>query len=375
MASSSSSFFVLLVLLNTITRLIITNPGTTCNASSTVVPPKFPAILVFGDSTVDTGNNNFIPTAFKGCHPPYGREFPGHIPTGRFSDGRLVPDLLASALGIKKLVPPFLDPLLSDKELCTGVSFASAGSGYDDLTTVVSRVIPVSQQLQYFKEYIKRLNKAVGEHKAKKIINGALVMISGGSNDFLINFYDLPTRSLQFNISGYQDFLLQKLQDIIKELFDLGCRNFIVAGVPPFGCAPIQITAKLKNTPARTCIEEENKDARAYNSKLKRVVKKLEESCEGSKMVYLNIYDPFMDMINQPQKYGFVETKKGCCGNGLVEVGPLCNLLTPPCANASEYLFWDAIHPGEVAYTHITRYVLDHAHMLFTIPTTPAKAN
>ncbi|XP_042509609.1 GDSL esterase/lipase At2g30310-like [Macadamia integrifolia] len=346
--SFSFSFFFLVVFLHS------------CSASAM---PKFPAILVFGDSTVDTGNNNFISTPFKGNHYPYGREFPGQISTGRFSDGKLVPDIVTSALGIKELVPPFLHPSLSDEELRTGVSFASAGSGFDKLTTIASRVIPVPQQLLYFVEYIKRLNKVVGEQDAQKIVSGALVVISAGSNDFLLNYYDLPTRKQQFDVAGYEDFILGKLQDLIQKLLDMGCRKFLVAGVPPFGCLPIQITAQSINITdsSRVCVEEENEDARLYNSKLMRLVKQLQESGQGSKLVYLNIYDPLMDMVNHPQKYGFVETKKGCCGSGLLESGPLCNRLTPPCANASQYLFWDSIHPGEVAYRVISQFVVDNA--------------
>jgi len=44
---------------------------------------------------------------------------------------------VASYLGLKELVPPYLDPNLSDKELVTGVSFASAGSGFDPLTPML----------------------------------------------------------------------------------------------------------------------------------------------------------------------------------------------------------------------------------------------
>jgi len=40
----------------------------------------------------------------------------------------------ASYLGLKDLLPPYLDPNLTDKEIVTGVSFASAGSGFDPLT-------------------------------------------------------------------------------------------------------------------------------------------------------------------------------------------------------------------------------------------------
>ncbi|KAL2334285.1 hypothetical protein Fmac_015498 [Flemingia macrophylla] len=95
--------------------------------------PKFSSILVFGDSLVDTGNNNHINTLAKADHFPYGRDFPGHVATGRVSNGKLVPDFLASILNLKDIVPPYLDPNLSDEQLLTGVSFASAGQDIYDL--------------------------------------------------------------------------------------------------------------------------------------------------------------------------------------------------------------------------------------------------
>lgn len=44
----------------------------------------------------------------------------------------------AKYLGVKEFVPPYLDPTLSIEELMTGVSFASAGSGFDPLTPAIS---------------------------------------------------------------------------------------------------------------------------------------------------------------------------------------------------------------------------------------------
>ena len=51
-------------------------------------------MLVFGDSTVDPGNNNWLQTAAKANFPPYGMSFYGGKPTGRFSNGRLITDIL-----------------------------------------------------------------------------------------------------------------------------------------------------------------------------------------------------------------------------------------------------------------------------------------
>lgn len=51
----------------------------------------------------------------------------------------------ASYVGLKKdVLPPYLDPNLRIEELMTGVSFASAGSGFDPLTpsmTVISHLL------------------------------------------------------------------------------------------------------------------------------------------------------------------------------------------------------------------------------------------
>ena len=52
-----------------------------------------------------------------------------------------------------------------------------------------------------------------------------------------------------------------------------------------------------------------------------------------------------------------METKRGCCGTGFVEAGPLCNALTPVCADDSEYLFWDSIHPSEATYQYLSKYL------------------
>ncbi|CAK9314602.1 unnamed protein product [Citrullus colocynthis] len=329
-----------------------------CNAVEPKTSRAFPAILIFGDSTVDAGNNNYILTLFKANYKPYGRDFPGQIPTGRFSNGKLVPDILASTLGIKELVPAFLDPKLSDDDLRTGVSFGSAGSGYDDLTTTRSGVIPVLKQIDLFENYIQRLERIVGKEEAKKILNGALTVVSAGTNDFLFNFYDIPSRSLEYNISGYQAFVQNRLQSFIKGLYQLGCRNMVVAGLPPIGCLPIQETLAFQDPKNRKCLENQNSDSQNYNHKLTKLLHDLQALLPGSKIHYIDIYNPLIDMIDHPKKYGFVQTTKGCCGTGLAETGPLCNPKTPTCEDPKKYLFWDSVHPTESTYYFVSNSIL-----------------
>ncbi|KAI3983002.1 hypothetical protein MKX01_029238 [Papaver californicum] len=190
---------------------------------------------------------------------------------------------------------------------------------------------------------------AVGEEEANKIISGAFVMISAGSNDIVFNFYDTPARRIEFNITGYHNFILEKQTRLVKQLYDLGCRTFALSGLGPLGCVPVQITAK--GSVDRNCIENENAESQMYNAKLKNLTQKLPAMLPGSNISYLNSYDAMLDIITNPQKYGFVEINRGCCGTGFLEMGPFCNVFTPVCSNPSEYLFWDGIHPTEATYS------------------------
>ncbi|GJR68732.1 GDSL esterase/lipase [Tanacetum coccineum] len=63
-------------------------------------------VFVFGDSSVDPGNNNGLKTDAKSNFPPYGMDFFSGHPTGRFSNGRLATDYIAEALGYTKEFDP-----------------------------------------------------------------------------------------------------------------------------------------------------------------------------------------------------------------------------------------------------------------------------
>lgn len=113
---------------------------------------KVPAVIVFGDSSVDAGNNNYIPTIARSNFEPYGRDFSGGRPTGRFSNGKIPPDFLSEAFHIKPSVPAYLDPAYNISDFATGVTFASAGSGYDNATS------DVLVSLSYSRVYISALD-------------------------------------------------------------------------------------------------------------------------------------------------------------------------------------------------------------------------
>ena len=72
-----------------------------CTTEALVKLPRnetVPAVLVFGDSIVDPGNNNNLNTLVKSNFPPYGRDLMGGVPTGRFSNGKIPSDFIGMSI-------------------------------------------------------------------------------------------------------------------------------------------------------------------------------------------------------------------------------------------------------------------------------------
>jgi hypothetical protein len=67
----------------------------TLGSFSTNIAEAARAFFVFGDSLVDNGNNNYLATTARADSPPYGIDYPTHRPTGRFSNGRNIPDFIS----------------------------------------------------------------------------------------------------------------------------------------------------------------------------------------------------------------------------------------------------------------------------------------
>lgn len=88
--------------------------------------------------------------------------------------------------------------------------------GYDDLTNAVYNSIPVMKQPNNLKSYIDKLKGVVGEIQAQEIIGDSMVLVVAGSNDLFVNYYGNPSRRNQFELSRYQDLLLQRVQDFVK---------------------------------------------------------------------------------------------------------------------------------------------------------------
>ncbi|XAR49845.1 hypothetical protein NMG60_11004002 [Bertholletia excelsa] len=115
-------------------------------------PKNRVALFIFGDTFFDAGNNDYISTTTnsQANFEPYGETF-FHHPTGRFCDGRLIPDFIAEHAKLP-LLPPYKQP--GNHQFTHGVNFASAGAGALS-QTYAGMVIDLNTQLVYLKNVKK----------------------------------------------------------------------------------------------------------------------------------------------------------------------------------------------------------------------------
>ncbi|RZC54025.1 hypothetical protein C5167_012879 [Papaver somniferum] len=300
-----------------------------------------PAFFIFGDSLIDNGNNNNLPSFAKANYFPYGIDFNGG-PTGRFSNGLTMVDVIAQQLGLP-LIPSFSQA--SPDQALHGVNYASAAAGILDITgrNFVSR-IPFDQQIRNFQTTLDQITDNLGADDVATAIAKCLFFVGMGSNDYLNN-YLLPNyaTSRQYNAQQYATFLVQQYTRQLTTLYNLGARRFIISGVGSLGCIP----SILAQGDGEGCSDSVNQLIIPFNTNVKTMMNRLNANLPGAKFIYLDIYKMFQNILTNPRAYGFTEVNKGCCGIGRNKGQITCLPFQTPCANRKQYVFWDAFHPTE----------------------------
>ncbi|XP_024023799.1 GDSL esterase/lipase At5g03820 [Morus notabilis] len=202
-----------------------------------------PALFIFGDSVVDVGNNNNLRTLVKANFAPYGRDFVNHTATGRFSNGKIAIDFIAKRLLFTSYQPPYLNKSnATTRNLLIGANFASAASGYYEETANIFLAIPLSKQLEHYKEYQEEVVELVGAENASLIFSRGVHILSTGNSDFVQNYYINPVLNIALTSEQFSNVLVQKYAQFIEELYGLGARKIGVTTLPPIGCLPAVIT-------------------------------------------------------------------------------------------------------------------------------------
>ncbi|KAM6573699.1 hypothetical protein CsatA_017779 [Cannabis sativa] len=263
-----------------------------------------PGIFIFGDSVVDVGNNNNIPTLIKANFAPYGRDFNNSKPTGRFSNGKLVIDFLADQLQFDEYQIAYLsDDAKVGNNLLRGANFASAGSGYYDLTSNLNFAISLSKQIENYDQYQARVVQMVGEANASSIFSNGIHILCTGSSDFIQNYYINPILQATYSTNQFSEILLQNYSTFVTSLYRMGARKIGVTTLPPIGCVPAAIT--MFGLGRRDdCIERLNYDAISFNRRLNMISQSLINRLQGFKLIIFDVYTPLYDLVNNPAENG-----------------------------------------------------------------------
>ncbi|KAK1387939.1 GDSL esterase/lipase [Heracleum sosnowskyi] len=311
-----------------------------------------PAVYIFGDSTVDVGTNNHLKDCgTKADSPYYGIDFDFSKPTGRFSNGHNIADLIVRHLGYKRSPPPFLSLISRESSfksaILRGANFASGGSGIFDQTgnKTYKEVVPLRKQIQQFATVCGNITEVLGKAKADELISKSMYIISVGSNDifeYSANATVLPDIFMANLIEAYTIQL--------EELFNLGARKFGVLSVGAIGCVPIMRALDHNGN----CVDKVNQLAQAFYAVVSSLLQQFSSQFQGFTYSLGNLYDVTMSTILNSVVEGLTDVRTPCCG----DANTTCKIGVKLCANRNDYLFWDMYHPTQVASDRAARVLL-----------------
>ncbi|XP_010522937.1 PREDICTED: GDSL esterase/lipase At4g01130 [Tarenaya hassleriana] len=330
-------------------------------------------IFNFGDSNSDTGG---FWAAFPAQTGPWGSTF-FKKPAGRASDGRLVIDFLAQALGMP-FISPYLQSIGSDYR--HGANFATLASTVllPNTSLFVSGISPFSLAIQL--NQMKDFHVKAHPHPHSSgssilpppdIFGKSIYMFYIGQNDFTSNLAAI-------GVEAVRQFLPQVIAQIastITEIYGIGGRTFMVMNLAPVGCYPAILTTFRHNhsdVDAYGCLISVNNAVDYYNSLLQQALADSRARLANSTIVYLDTNKILLDLFRHPKSYGMQHGTRACCGHGggpynydprlfcgTTKVIDGRSMTASACTDPYNYVSYDGIHATEAANRHISAAIID----------------
>ncbi|WRX09969.1 GDSL lipase/esterase - like 7 [Theobroma cacao] len=338
---------------------------------------EFKAIFNFGDSNSDTGG---FWAAFPAQSGPFGMTY-FKRPAGRATDGRLMVDFLAQALGL-----PFISPYLQSigSDFRHGANYATLASTVllPNTSLFVTGISPFSLaiQLNQMKEFKA---KVVEYHSGNKkgstttklpspdIFGKSLYTFYIGQNDFTSNLKAI-------GIEGVEQYLPQVVSQIagtVKELYGLGGRTFFVLNLAPIGCYPaflVQLPHNTSDLDKFGCLTSYNKAVVDYNNMLKEALSQTRRDLPNASLIYVDTHAVLLELFQHPTAHGIRYGTRACCGYGggtynfhqevycgNTKVINGTNMTASACEDPNNYVSWDGIHASEAANKLTTLAILN----------------
>nr|GEY23469.1 GDSL esterase/lipase At1g29670-like [Tanacetum cinerariifolium] len=246
--------------------------------------PQVPCYFIFGDSLVDSGNNNQLMTASKVNYPPYGIDF-SEKASGRFTNGRTSADLIGEHLGFDEYIPTYV--VATDEQINKGVNYASGSAGIREETgSHLGERISLNMQLLHHDSIISRLSNL--QHDTT-YINKCIYLVNIGSNDYINNYFfpEYYNTSRIYNPTQYAMNLIEQYSEQLMTLYNLGARKIVVFGLARIGCIPAEIGRF--GTHGKLCVDSLNEAAKIFNNKLKCLVDELNNINSDGRFTFVNV--------------------------------------------------------------------------------------
>ncbi|KAJ8756341.1 hypothetical protein K2173_025153 [Erythroxylum novogranatense] len=291
-------------------------------------------LFAFGDSYADTGNWDKNSGSWL---EPYGFTFPGK-PSGRFSDGRVLTDYIASFLGNQTPLPYMWLKHSNKRQAESGMNFAHGGTGVFDtwvkgpnMTTQIDQLKQLLQQNVY----------------TKLDLQSSVALVSASGNDY--GFYLQYKNGTLKDMPAFTKEVIKQLAKNLKRIRDLGVGKIVVLSIGPLGCLP-EYTVKLSY---QDCDKIFNSGSKFHNHLLRLAVDNLNKKSMKSDFIILDAYSTFMWAMDRLRHKA---------GNSSEYKNPLMPCLTKKdsygveeeerkgyviCKHPEMTFFWDLVHPSQ----------------------------
>ncbi|KAF5461727.1 hypothetical protein F2P56_017802 [Juglans regia] len=314
--------------------------------------PQVPCLFIFGDSFSDNGNNNNRATLAKANYQPYGIDFPKGT-TGRFTNGRNLPDFIAEKLGFPQdSIPPYANAAVGSVEkILKGVNYASGGSGIlTESGKTLGDLIPMDEQLINHHKTVSLIINTLGNKNATRLLNKCIYSVAIGTNDYINNYFlpqFYPTSRI-YTPSQYAEILLRKLSQQLRTLHEREARKVVVYGLGLLGCIPYEV--RMYGANISGCVDKINEAVMLFDSRLKSLVSDLNSNLTNATFIFINSTGISLDSNIQGS---ITVSNAACCQVSELVAAPPCIPFGKTCSNRTQYAFWDEVHPTETTYSAI----------------------
>src|SRR5262245_62105098 len=305
---------------NLLRKCTLTLAVVTVSAIGGPAAARFPfdELLVFGDSTSDSGNVWNLTGLHIHSDPPYLE--------GRFSNGPVWVDRLAARLGFDPLIPSEANAVIGNNYAYGG---AEAGPGFSLVCAPVDGVKTCAPNIG------KQIENFLSLHN-RTLDGDELIIVQGGANNN-------NGKNAAVHIGGH-----------IATLAGAGGEFFLV----PY-------LERLSQYPGFDHSDRHwNKFVADFNETLGSKLAALEETFAGITIVRMDLTGLTDDLISDPGLYGLTNvTDPACPGCNFVGVPP-----GPIVENPDEFMYWDQTHFTAAVHQVIGDFAYDE--LLAAFPAT-----